>query len=93
MYLRQHGTTDEQEEIKALVISKEGVPDTDDIWQQELLGQEQRQPAEGKELGFDVLFLLSDRHQANNEYVLLASSLQARDAPHVSIPIFSPTLL
>lgn len=93
MYLRQHGTTDEQEEIEALVVSKEGVPDADDIWQQELLGQEQRQPAEGKELGFDVLFLLSDRHQANSEYVLPASSLQARDAPRVSIPISSPILL
>lgn len=87
MYLHQHGTTDEQKKIKALIISKEGVPDTDDVWQQELLGQEQRQPAEGKELGFDVLFLLLDMHQAKNEYVLSASSLQVRDAPHVSIPI------
>lgn len=76
MYLRQHGTTDEQKKIKALIISKEGVPDADDVWQQELLGQQQRQPAEGKELGFDVLFLLSDIHQVKNEYVLLANSLQ-----------------
>lgn len=86
VYLRQHGTADEQQEIEALVVSKEGVPDADDIWQQELLGQEQRQPAEGKELGFDVLFLLSDRHQANNEYVLLVSSLQARDHPMFPSP-------
>jgi len=72
LYLRQHGTTDEQKKVKALIISKEGVPDPDDVWQQELLGQEQRQPAEGKELGFDVLLLLSDMHQAKNEYVLSA---------------------
>lgn len=76
LYLRQHGTTDEEQKIEAFFISKEGVPDPDDIWQQKLLGQEQRQPAEGKELGFDVLFLLSDTHQAKNEYMLLAQSLQ-----------------
>lgn len=76
LYLRQHGTTDEEQKIEAFFISKEGVPDPDDIWQQKLLGQEQRQPAEGKELGFDVLFLLSDMHQAKNEYMLLAHSLQ-----------------
>lgn len=93
MYLRQHGTTDEQKKIKALVVSKEGVPDANDVWQQELLGQEQCQPAEGKELGFDVLFLLSDMHQAKNEYVLPASPLQVRDAPHVSIPISTLVLL
>lgn len=75
MYLRQHSTTDKQKKIKALIISKEGVPDPDDIWQQELLGQEQCQPAEGKELGLDVLFLLSDMHQAKNEYVLSDNSL------------------
>lgn len=67
-YLRQHGTTHEEQKIEALIVSKEGVPDTDDIWQQELLGQEQRQPAKGKELGFDVLLLLSDMHQTKNEY-------------------------
>lgn len=88
VYLRQHGTTDEQEEIEALVVSKEGVPDPDDIGQQELLGQEQRQPTEGKELGFDVLFLLSDRHQANNEYVLLARPY--RQEMHPMFPSPSP---
>lgn len=87
MYLRQHGTTDEQKKIKALVISKEGIPDPDDVWQQELLGQEQCQPAKGKELGLDVLFLLSDMHQAKNEYVLLDNSLQEM---HPMFPSPSP---
>lgn len=54
----EHGTAHEEEEVKAAVISKEGVPDTNDIRQQELLGQQQCQPAEGKELGLDVLLLL-----------------------------------
>lgn len=54
----EHGAADEEEEVKAAVISEEGVPDTDDIRQQELLGQQQRQPAEGKELRLDVLLLL-----------------------------------
>jgi len=71
-YLRQHGTTHQQQEIEAFIVSKEGVPDPDDIWQQELLGQEQCQPAEGEELGFDVLLLLSDTRQTKNECVLPA---------------------
>lgn len=54
----EHGTADEEEEVKAAVISKEGVPDTNDVRQQELLGQQQCQPAEGEELGLDVLLLL-----------------------------------
>lgn len=54
----EHGAADEEEEVKTAVISKEGVPDTDDVRQQELLGQQQSQPAEGEELGLDVLLLL-----------------------------------
>lgn len=59
----EHGAADEEEEVKAVVISEEGVPDPDDVRQQELLGQQQRQPAEGKELRLDVLLLLGrQRH-------------------------------
>lgn len=59
----EHGAADEEEEVKAVVISKEGVPDPDDVRQQEFLGQQQRQPAEGKELRLDVLLLLGrQRH-------------------------------
>lgn len=54
----EHGTADQEEEVKAVVIGKEGVPDPDDIRQQELLRQQQCQPAEGKELRLDILLLL-----------------------------------
>lgn len=57
----EHSTADQEEEIETIAISKEGVPDTDDIGQQELLGQQQCQPSEGKELRLDTLLLLGDR--------------------------------
>lgn len=60
----EHGAADQEEEVKAAVISEEGVPDADDVRQQELLGQQQRQPAEGEELGLDVLLLLGRQRRA-----------------------------
>lgn len=39
-YSHEHCTADQKEEIKAVAISKERVPDPDDIRQQELLGQQ-----------------------------------------------------
>ena len=54
----EHGAADQEEEVKAVAVGEEGVPDPDDVRQQELLGQQQGQPAEGKELGLDVLLLL-----------------------------------
>lgn len=54
----EHGAADQEEEVKTVVVSEEGIPDTDDVGQQELLGQQQCQPAEGEELRLDVLLLL-----------------------------------
>lgn len=54
----EHGAADQEEEVETVVVSEEGIPDTDDVGQQELLGQQQCQPAEGEELGLNVLLLL-----------------------------------
>lgn len=54
----EHGAADEDEEVEAVLVGEQRVPDADDVGQQKLLGEQQRQPAEGKVLGLDVLLLL-----------------------------------
>lgn len=65
LHSHEHSTADQEEEIKAVAISKEGVPDPDHIRQQEFLGQQQCQPSEGKELRLDTLLLLGDKGGAS----------------------------
>lgn len=45
--------------METLLVRKQGVPDPDDVWQEELLRQQQGEPAEGEILRFDVLLFLS----------------------------------
>ena len=54
----EHGAADEDEEVEAVLVGEQGVPDADDVGQQELLGEQQGQPAEGEILRLDVLLLL-----------------------------------
>lgn len=63
--LREHGAAHGDEELEALLIREERIPDPDDVWKQELLREQQRQPAEGEVLRLDVLLLLghTDRRQ------------------------------
>ena len=60
----EHGAADQEEEVKAVAVGEEGVPDPDDVRQHELLGQQQGQPAEGKELRLDILLLLGRQRGA-----------------------------
>lgn len=55
----QHGAAHQDEEVEALLVGEQGVPDADDVRQEELLGQQQGEPAEGEVLRFDVLLFLS----------------------------------
>ncbi len=59
---REHGAAHGDEELEAVLIREERVPDPDDIWKQKLLREQQRQPAEGEVLRLDVLLLLRHRH-------------------------------
>ena len=52
--------------MEAVLVGEQGVPDADDVGQQELLGQQQGQPAEGEILGLDVLLLLLGRRPRTN---------------------------
>lgn len=54
----EHGTADQNEKAEAVLVRKERVPDADHVRKQELLGKQQREPAEGEVLGLDVLLLL-----------------------------------
>lgn len=60
---REHGAADEDEEVEAVLVREERVPDTDDVGQEELLGEEEGQPAEGEVLGLNVLLLLLERER------------------------------
>lgn len=54
----EHGTADQDQEVEPVLVREQGVPDPDDVRQEELLGQQQGQPAEGEVLRLDVLLLL-----------------------------------
>lgn len=54
----KHGTADEDQEVEPVLVGEQGVPDPDDVRQEEFLGQQQGQPAERKVLRLDVLLLL-----------------------------------
>lgn len=55
----QHGAAHQDQEVETLLVRKQGVPYPDDVWQEELLRQQQGEPAEGEILRFDVLLFLS----------------------------------
>lgn len=74
----EHGAADQEEEVEAVVVSEEGIPDPDDVGQQELLGQQQCQPAEGEELGLDVLLLLGRQRRG----VGCSAAMQCHAAHH-----------
>lgn len=44
--------------MEAVLVREQRVPDADDVWQQELLREQQGEPAEGEVLRLDVLLLL-----------------------------------
>lgn len=60
----QHGAAHQDQEVETLLVRKQGVPDPDDVWQEELLRQQQGEPSEGEILRFDVLLFLS-RHSSS----------------------------
>ena len=62
----EHGAADKDEEVEAVLVGEQGVPDADDVGQEELLGQQQGQPTEGEVLGLDVLLLLLGRRPRND---------------------------
>lgn len=45
--------------MEAVLVGEQGVPDPDDVRQEELLRQQQGEPAEGEVLRLDVLLLLN----------------------------------
>ena len=63
----EHGAADQDEEVEAVLVGEERVPDADDVGQEELLGQQQGQPAEGEVLWLDVLLLLLERREEGRE--------------------------
>ena len=53
MCSHDHGTAEVNEELEPPLVCKQCVPDTDDLGEKELLGEEEGQPAEPKEGGVD----------------------------------------
>lgn len=56
--VHEHGAADHDEKVEPVLVWEQRVPDSDDVWQEELLWQQQGEPAEGEVLRLDVLLLL-----------------------------------
>lgn len=72
--LHEHGTADQDEEVEAVLVWKQGVPNADDVWQKKLLRQQQRQPAKSEILWFDVLLLLLRKKKKEKRNCIPAKS-------------------